>query len=301
MLDHHSELQSFAGTNLLTYELFRNFPEWLVGQPLDIRVAWVDIYRRICLTRFLCFRRRVRGKHLTGLWWNINRSWMRRFHEPKATWWEKPWGRLAEELWLTGPVQSRRPFFDQPTRRKGYRGLGFPGESGPGLDRALIEQHLSILDDLVDATGVDEVYSIYGDFWNKVFSEFARKANKKYWVKESTGAVVHSLFLERIFGSIKVIHMARDGRDVAYERVRQNGGLESEALRKWEIKVEKNERALRMLKPESALTVQYEDLVREQRSTLQKIMVFRGLEFEETLLSYPMKADQVGIHRRSEL
>ena len=151
----------------------------------------VDIYRRICLTRFLCFRRRVRGKHLTGLWWNINRSWMRRFHEPKATWWEKPWGRLAEELWLTGPVQSRRPFFDQPTRRKGYRGLGFPGESGPGLDRALIEQHLSILDDLVDATGVDEVYSIYGDFWNKVFSEFARKANKKYWVKESTGAVVH--------------------------------------------------------------------------------------------------------------
>ena len=95
--------------------------------------------------------------------------------------------------------------------------------------------------------------------------------------------------------------MVRDGRDVAYERVRQNGGLESEALRKWEIKVEKNERALRMLKPESALTVQYEDLVREQRSTLQKIMVFLGLEFEETLLSYPMKADQVGIHRRSEL
>ena len=126
MLDHHSQLQSFAGTSLLTHELFRQFPDWLVGQPRDVRVVWVDLYRRMCLTRFLCFRVPIRGKHVGGIWLKIDRSWMRRFHESKATWWERPWGRWAEDLWLTGPVQSRRRFLRQPTRGTGYRGLGFP-------------------------------------------------------------------------------------------------------------------------------------------------------------------------------
>ncbi len=61
ILDRHSELHSFSGINLLKHDLFRYFPEWLVGQPRDIRVAWVDIYRRMCLTRFYCFC--VRGIH----------------------------------------------------------------------------------------------------------------------------------------------------------------------------------------------------------------------------------------------
>ena len=160
---------------------------------------------------------------------------------------------------------------------------------------------MKVLDTLVDAMNPDDIYGIYGRFWREVFGEFARGAKKDFWVKESTGAVVHSPFLERMFGSIKVIHVVRDGRDVAYAKVRDEGGLGAEALRKWAIKVERNESALRMLKPGSVLTVHYEDLVREQRSTLQRVMVFLGLEFEEALLSYPVRSDQVGLHKRSQV
>ena len=299
MLDHHSELTSFAGADLLTWELFRRFPEWLHDQPRSVRVAWVDAYRRVSLTRFLCFRKSVKDTRATSPWWKVNRSWMRRFREPHATWWDTPWGVLAERLWLTGVVQSRRQLFRPPTRRNGYRGLGFPDASGPGLDRRLIERHLGVLDALVDAKSVESIYEIYGRFWSQVFDEFARQANKRYWIKESTGAVVHSPFLERVFGSIKVIHVVRDGRDVAWERVRIHGGLKADTLEKWRKKVERNESALRMLKPESGLTVHYEDLVRDQRATLHKVMAFLGLKFEDSLLRHRMTSDRVGIHRRS--
>ena len=315
ILDRHSELHSFSGMNLLKHDLFRYFPEWLVGQPRDIRVAWVDIYRRMCLTRFYCFcvrgihditltcpkcgHRYYPGKSFTNLWWKINRSWMRRFHEPKTTWWEKPWRRLAEKLWLTGPVQSRRLFLLQLTKGTKLRGLGFPQKSGPGLDHAQIKQHFRILDELVDAKSEEDIYGIYGHFWYEVLSEFSRAANKRFWVKESTGAISSSPILEKMFGSVKVIHMVRNGRDVAYLRARQSGQRYAEALKAWEMKIKKNERALRTLKPQSVLTVHYEDLVRKQRSTLQEVMVFLGLEFEEALLTYPVRSDQIGIHKRS--
>ncbi len=32
---------------------------------------------------------------------------------------------------------------------------------------------------------------------------------------------------------------------------------------------------------------------------IHQVMVFLGLEFEEALLTYPVRSDQIGIHKRS--
>ncbi len=295
MLDQHPLLASFAGMNLMTYEIFRFFPEWMTVQPRSMRKEFCAIYKQLCLTRLYCFRERIRGQRGDGLWWRIEKEWKHRFISPEGNFWRTFVGKQMESLWLSCPIQTRKLLsFGDATRAKGYCGLGFPDESGPGLNQSEISQYFNILNQMIDATSEKTMHQIYGKFWNSVFTQFASNRGKKMWVKESTINAANAQFWKKCFGRIKMIHVIRDGRDVAWARVLKYGGRPEDALDRWAKKVKKNMKAQNQMQSNEYLNIRYEDLALKQESTLRLVCDFLQIPFDSKMLSYSLHANEIG-------
>lgn len=108
--------------------------------------------------------------------------------------------------------------------------------------------------------------------------------------KPRVGATVHYHFdrLLELWPDARFVHLVRDPRDVAQSTVKMgwagNGfvgverWLEAEAL--W-LELEPR------LPPGRAVSLRYEELVRDPRGTLTALCRFIGLEFDEAMLRYP--------------
>jgi hypothetical protein len=120
------------------------------------------------------------------------------------------------------------------------------------------------------------------DFLRIVMEEIARKQGVDRWIDSTPTNIPHLLRIKKDFPDARIIHIIRDGRDVALSLDKRgwsrplpwdrDRGLMAAGLY-WEWIVRKGRKLGSMVQPDY-LEVRYEDLVREPGETLQMLAVF---------------------------
>lgn len=105
------------------------------------------------------------------------------------------------------------------------------------------------------------------------------------WGDKSAFNVLVLEELRMVFPDIRIIHMLRDGRDVAASIIDAFGTDLSHAARAWLRAVEAAQ-SFGKRHPEQYLEVRYEDFVGEPESTARRVTSFLGLEFDDRMLRH---------------
>lgn len=139
----------------------------------------------------------------------------------------------------------------------------------------------------------------YGQFVSELYSEYARLRGKDLAGEKTPDYVRHLPLLNSLFPRARVIHIIRDGRDVALstlEWAREDKGPGKFALWReqpvavcalwWQWQVETGRREGARLEPEIYREVRYEDLVARPEATLRSLSEFLELPFAPEMVSF---------------
>jgi len=108
--------------------------------------------------------------------------------------------------------------------------------------------------------------------------------------KAQIGASLHRHFerVPRVWPKARIIHLVRDGRDVALSRIGMGwAGNPWKACGHWREVEEAWDRFAAVLPPSSSYEVRYEDLVAEPQQTLEGLCGFLGVAYDPGMLAYP--------------
>jgi len=107
------------------------------------------------------------------------------------------------------------------------------------------------------------------------------------WGDKNPGYVSHVPRLLQLYPRARVIHLVRDGRDVAQSWLSVHFGPRSleQAARRWASAVAVGNRIAR-LHPRSVVEVHYEALVADPEGELRRICTFLGEDFDPAMLGY---------------
>ena len=113
------------------------------------------------------------------------------------------------------------------------------------------------------------------------YADTRGKPSPRHWVDHTPGNIRTTTTLLRLFSDARVVHMVRDGRDVASSVLPLDWGPNSidRAARWWGAQVGQGLAAERG-HGGSVLRVRFEDLVNAPASQLQRVCAFAGIEFE---------------------
>lgn len=114
------------------------------------------------------------------------------------------------------------------------------------------------------------------------FHEKVKHFKTPRWAEKTPRHVHHIGKLLKVFPTAKIIIMLRDGRDVACSIKKRYGDFE-QGLNRWIVD---NEAALPYWSNERTYILKLEDLQTETTGTLQNLMDFLELSFEESLLTF---------------
>jgi hypothetical protein len=170
-----------------------------------------------------------------------------------------------------------------------YRGFGDPGSetevrrlAGRILGNMWIKRWRLELtpDDFADCRSFRGVV-------NRLHGTWAEKAGKPRWGDKTPHYLTEIPTLLELFPEAKIIHIYRDGRDVAlsWMRTRMEPRNIFVAARYWADRVTEGRRVGRSLPPGKYLEVRYETLLSETRATMMRVCDFLGEEFCEEVLA----------------
>jgi hypothetical protein len=110
-------------------------------------------------------------------------------------------------------------------------------------------------------------------------------AGKEIFIEQTPWHGIYLDTLKSLFPNMKVVHIIRDGRDVALSYARTPWWSKDVManLERWEQEVNIAHSFCKE-NPESCIELRYEDLVMHPEATLTKILRFLSLNFEEQLL-----------------
>jgi hypothetical protein len=136
----------------------------------------------------------------------------------------------------------------------------------------------------------------------------AAAAGKPSWIEKSTQTVVAAPVLLQMFPEAGIVHVVRDGRDVACSIARMPWGPDSvpEAIEYWAGRLRRAETGAREVPPGAILVIHLEDLVLLDRErTYARLLDHLGLEDEPAmrdLFENELTAERAHLARwRSEL
>lgn len=245
----------------------------------------------------------------------------------------------VKDVTTNAPHSSRAPFFVVGAQRSGttmlrlmlnnHPRLAVPFESGfiPVFFRRLAEYGnlaepanvARLLKDiclhpkvekggLVPDTGavLSKPIATYRDLVDAIFSEHARRKGKARWGDKTPAYITEVEILCQIFPDCRLIHVVRDGRDVALSLGGLNWGSRHipRVAADWRWKTVLAHKVGTVL-GERFLEVRFEDLIRDPECELRRICAFLGEAFDPALLEYAasaeteMPADSMQWHRTS--
>lgn len=128
-----------------------------------------------------------------------------------------------------------------------------------------------------------------------LYRTYAASQGKTRWGDKSPGYVRHIRALAGLLPEAHFVHIIRDGRDVALSWLEASFGPETieEAAERWRKDVMGGRRAGRNHAEGRYMEVRYERLVAHPKKVLRRICAFAGLAFEEAMLDYPRRAEDV--------
>jgi len=126
----------------------------------------------------------------------------------------------------------------------------------------------------------------YRQVVSRIYEEWARTQKKTRWGDKTPHYVTKISILLEIFPSAKIIHIYRDGRDVALSWLRVRFGPRNlfAAARDWQAMVGAGRQAGATLPHETYLEVRYESLLSHPERTMKHVCKFIGEQFTEAVL-----------------
>lgn len=119
---------------------------------------------------------------------------------------------------------------------------------------------------------------------NDLLDPLAREAGKASWIEQTPPTVAAAGTLHEVFPGMKLIHMVRDGRDVACSVIRKEWGPSSvmSGIPWWEERIRVAHAATSRIPDDRFLVVYLEHLVGEERGPriYRKLLRFLGIEDE---------------------
>ncbi len=135
-----------------------------------------------------------------------------------------------------------------------------------------------------------------GGLFAALMSLWAEKEHKPRWGEKTPGTYRFLSDVNGWFPDCQVIHIVRDGRDVAvscltppFADLYDKGNVYEVAVR-WRHAIHCCRRARRTLGPSRFLEIRYEDLTTDPEGVVRKLCAFLGEAFEEGMLDYHKSA-----------
>ncbi len=126
----------------------------------------------------------------------------------------------------------------------------------------------------------------FAEVISRLYDEWARKEGKKRWGDKTPQYVTEIPTLLQIFPSCKIIHVYRDGRDVALSWIRVGWGPQNVyiAARDWKYYVDAGQGAASSVPPGAYLEVRYEELLASPEETMKRVCTFLDEPFCQAVL-----------------
>jgi hypothetical protein len=146
----------------------------------------------------------------------------------------------------------------------------------------------------------------YASLVDAIFMTIAKAVGKNRWGDKTPSYVTEVDVLWKLFPGCQVIHMVRDGRDVALSNRNLAWGFRSlpRAAQDWRLKTIIGHKVGSVL-GEHYLEVRYEDLVQGPEATLRRICEYLGEPYDPGMLTYhesasaEMPEESLAFHQRS--
>jgi hypothetical protein len=193
---------------------------------------------------------------------------------------------LSFDEWTIDPITGRQTNRDYPSGIHYYR-EELEGETDRWL-KSLVGEPLTEAD----------IYRLAREYVYRLFSAHCGRTNKPHWINKTPGLLRHVCRIPKLFPSARVIHIIRDGRDVACSNLNLPWGptTVTEAAARWRSLLTLGRRGVdpRVLR---YLEIRYENLIQDPVNTLAKILAFLGLEGnpERLLSGYTIHSTRTGV------
>jgi protein-tyrosine sulfotransferase len=139
---------------------------------------------------------------------------------------------------------------------------------------------------------------------DEVFTNYSKKQKSDFqiWGDKTPKNILYIKYIHKMYPNSKFIFLKRDGRDVVSSYLKGEttffgdyNKLEN-ACAFWNKSFESWDWLIKRLKEDQMMTINYEDLVTDGKTTLTNATKFIGFEFEEEMLSsYQKQANVLGI------
>jgi Sulfotransferase family len=139
------------------------------------------------------------------------------------------------------------------------------------------------------AAGPEDRVAASRAFMDTLLDPVAKAVGKPGWVEKSTQTVVAAPVLLAMFPDAAIVHVVRDGRDVACSVARMPWGPDTvpEALEYWANRLRRAEAGARAAAPGSVLVMHLEDLVLLDRDrSYERLLDHIGIESEPAMRSF---------------
>ncbi len=128
----------------------------------------------------------------------------------------------------------------------------------------------------------------YRAIFAAILGRYARDVGKPGWGEKTPHNLYYIAEILEDFPTARILHLNRDGRDVAVEQLRSAFGPTNiaSAAAIWKRTQLAAEAARAICPPEQWLDVRYEELVAEPHATIQRVLSFLGESFEAEVLNF---------------
>jgi len=183
-------------------------------------------------------------------------------------------------------------------RRKRYEG-------GDGFDAGRFADYLlehrrfrrwGIEPSAVQSALLDPAPTTYADALRIVYRLYADTRDKERYGDKTPGHVLRIPLLTELFPESRIIHLVRDGRNVAlsYMDIKEWGPSKvAEVALYWKKRVQRGRRDGLALGQERYQEVTYESLVEDPESQLRRLAAFAGLAYHDSMMHYFERAGEV--------
>lgn len=132
------------------------------------------------------------------------------------------------------------------------------------------------------------------DLVSAIFQTYAEREGKQRWGDKTPSFVTELDILWQLFPNCKIVHIIRDGRDVACSLRKLSWGSRNlpRLARNWAWQVTMGRKMGRIIGPDHYLEIYYEALVANPEGTLKEVCRFLGEEFDNSLLDYHRKGNK---------
>jgi len=128
------------------------------------------------------------------------------------------------------------------------------------------------------------------DFFLAFHHNYCLVTGKPVWIDKTPQYVKTLPFIKELFPSCRIIHLIRDGRDVAAS-FREKWGLRGllRCLHEWPECIRRGRSSGSKMDVTQYLEIRYESLVQNPRSVLSEVLTFLGVEWDDAVLCHHSK------------